>query len=115
MPFVQRVIHPIFLSRPSQRERITPTNDPSNVSTAPKTLLSNKQISSNDEFDFIANFTLSNVLRQLASVLLVADEILTDLNDELKNIRHRTENVKQRIDGVERILEGFDSNIIRKL
>lgn len=107
MPFIQRIIEPIFVSRPNEHERTkqTTNNNKHKASGAGE----------DDEFTFIANCTLSNVLRQLASVVLIADEIMTDLNGELQNIRSRTEKIKQRINGVEQSLEHIDLTIICNL
>lgn len=96
MPFIQRTIQPVFLSRPTHQ-------------SIPSAIIeSNSKTTSNDEFNTIANCTLSNVLRQLASVVLIADEILTDLGDELQCIRNRTDIIKKRINGVEKSLDKID-------
>lgn len=100
MPFIQRIIEPVFLSRPTQS---TAPDQPSNVTKA-----------THDDFTSIANCTLANILRQLASVVLVADQILTDLGSELQTIRDRSNNIQQRIIGVEKSLESIDTSIICK-
>lgn len=123
MPFIQRIVEPVFLSRP------TPPSPPpleAAAAAAPSTASSSasgqatqskrNDLSTGDEFTTIANCTLSNILRQLASVILCADEILGGLGDELLAIRARTENIKRRINGVERILdEEIDETVICKL
>lgn len=101
MPFVQRVVQPVYVSRPSQHEQ---------KSTAVEPFESKSH--TNDEFNFIANFTLSNVLRQLASVLLVADGILGNLNEELKSIRTRSERLKERIRVVGHNVEQLDATVV---
>lgn len=113
MPFIQRIVEPVFLSRPT-----------SSASAAAAASLEGTQSNRNDlavavagdEFTTIANCTFSNILRQLASVILCADEILGGLGDELQTIRTRTEQIKRRINGVERILEEeIDETVICKL
>lgn len=107
MPFIQRIIEPVFVSRPSEHERSIHTTNNNNTS--------NKHIPcDNEEFTTIANCTLSNVVRQLASVVLIADEIMTELNGELQIIRSRTEKIKERINNVGRSLEDIDSTVICK-
>lgn len=109
MPFIQRIIEPVFLSRPTQQTTAL-ANDPTNSAITAAAPPAAQQ--TNDDFTLIANCTLANVLRQLASVVLVADEILSDLGNELHAIRHRTENIRQRIVGVEKNLENIESTII---
>lgn len=102
MPFIQRIIEPVFVSRPSEHERTIQTTHNKHKPSA----------NDDDEFTSIANCTLSNVLRQLASVVLIADKIMVDLNGELQNIRSRTEKIKERINGVEQTLENIDLTVI---
>lgn len=103
MPFIQRTIEPVFLSRPTQHTDAL-ANEPKNSTTQP----------TDDDFTLIANCTLANVLRQLASVVLVADEILSDLGNELQTIRNRTDCIRRRIVGVEKSLENVQETIICK-
>lgn len=124
MPFIQRIVEPVFLSRPTPPS--PPPLEAAAAAAAPSTASSSasgqatqskrNDLSTGDEFTTIANCTLSNILRQLASVILCADEILGGLGDELLAIRARTENIKRRINGVERILdEEIDETVICKL
>lgn len=120
MPFIQRIVEPVFLSRPTQSPQSIATttttiatataNDQPSTSNASKA--SNSK--SHDDFTTIANCTLANILRQLASVVLVADEILSDLGSELQSIRDRSVNIQKRIVGVEKSLENVDTTIICK-
>lgn len=116
MPFVQRVIEPVFLSRPTQPSQsiatatVTTANDQPTTSSASNA----SKAKSHDDFTAIANCTLANILRQLASVVLVADEILSDLGNELQSIRDRSTNIQKRIVGVEKTLENVDTTIICK-
>lgn len=101
MPFIQRNVEPVFLSRPTQQS--TAAEQPSNASK-----------STHDDFTSIANCTLANILRQLASVVLVADGILSELGNELQLIRDRSSNIQKRIVGVEKTLENVETTIICK-
>ncbi|XP_055373794.1 putative uncharacterized protein DDB_G0282133 [Condylostylus longicornis] len=49
------------------------------------------------EFETISNITLTNCLRQLASVVIIANDIFLDLNTELQRVSCRTQNIKQKI------------------
>lgn len=104
MPFIQRIVEPVFLSRPTQS---TATEQPSNNNVTKTT--------HDEDFTSIANCTLANILRQLASVVLVADEILSDLGNELQTIRDRSNNIQKRIIGVGKSLETVDTTRICKL
>lgn len=114
MPFIQRIVEPVFLSRPTPPSP-APATSAAASSSAQQTQSNRNDLSGGDEFTTIANCTLSNILRQLASVILCADQILGGLGDELQTIRTRTENIKRRINGVERILEEeIDETVICK-
>lgn len=98
MPFIQQAISPVNLSQPNTAsERYRDRGD------------------SGDEFDYIVNYTLTNVLRQLASVLAVADGIFKNLNHELTSIRNRSNKVKQKIEDVDKAFEEYDLEMLRKL
>lgn len=118
MPFIQRIIEPVFLSRPTQQST-TAEQQPSSTETATTTTTTVSKAktttTTHDDFTSIANCTLANILRQLASVVLVADEILSDLGNELQTIRDRSNNIQKRIVGVEKSLENIDETIICKL
>lgn len=112
MPFIQRTIEPVFLSRPTQQQQqqqasATTAGGSSSIAKA-------KKQSQNDEFTLIANCTLANVLRQLGSVVLIADEILSDLGNELHRIRIRSDKIRKRITNVEKSLENIEETIICK-
>lgn len=113
MPFIQRIVEPVFLSRPTQSTATE--QQPSNVTRSlppPPPLPSSSP--SHDDFTSIANCTLANILRQLASVVLVADQILSDLGNELQTIRDRSNHIQKRIIIVEKSLETIDTTIICK-
>lgn len=109
MPFIQRIIEPVFLSRPTQQSTSAATEQ--QPSTARNTTTT---IATHDDFASISNCTLANILRQLASVVLVADEILSDLGNELQTIRDRSYKIQRRIIDVEKSLENIDTTIICK-
>lgn len=94
MPFAQRMVEPIFVSR------FTPNaidSTDSNQSQQRKQQQQDHSPNDHNEFDKFSNKTLGNVLRQLASVVLCADQIFCRLGDELHNIQQRTESIKKRI------------------
>lgn len=118
MPFIQRIVEPVFLSRPTQQST-TAEQQPSSTATTNTTVSkattsTAAAVATHDDFTSIANCTLANILRQLASVVLVADEILSDLGNELQTIRDRSNNIQKRIVGVEKSLENIDETIICK-
>ncbi|XP_055298073.1 uncharacterized protein LOC129566299 isoform X2 [Sitodiplosis mosellana] len=113
MPFIQRIVEPVFLSRPTQQST-TAEQQPSSTAITTTTTVSKATTTTatHDDFTSIANCTLANILRQLASVVLVADKILSDLGNELHTIRERSNNIQKRIVGVEKSLENIDETII---
>lgn len=116
MPFIQRIVEPVFLSRPTQQST-TAEQQPSSTATVSTTVsktTTTTTVATHDDFTLIANCTLANILRQLASVVLVADEILNDLGNELQTIRNRSNNIQKRIVDVEKSLENIDETIICK-
>lgn len=127
MPFIQRIIEPVFVSRPTlttsssspehsqsliQRPAESSSCASSSLSSTPQTLKAKSTTTTCDDFGAISNCTLSNILRQLASLVLCADGILGSLGDELQRIQHRTEKIKRRLVGVERSIEEIDETII---
>lgn len=90
MPFVQRIIEPKYLSRTSLfDEDGTPlVND--------------------NELIAVTNNTLSNALRQLASLVLVANDIFTELGDQFKDINKRSEQIKKKITVLEEKVARYD-------
>ncbi|KYB29257.1 hypothetical protein TcasGA2_TC032158 [Tribolium castaneum] len=90
MPFVQRVVEPKFLSRTSLWDE------------------EGKPLVSDDELEAVTNNTLSNALRQLASLVLIADDIFAELGSQLKEINKRSEGLKAKIAAVEGKVSAFD-------
>ncbi|XP_057663117.1 serine-rich adhesin for platelets isoform X1 [Diorhabda carinulata] len=90
MPFVQRFVEPKFLSRAQLFDD----------DGHPKI--------GDFELEAVANNTLCNALRQLASLLLAANDIFDDLGQQLEDIKKRSENLKVRIKEMEGTVEKFD-------
>lgn len=90
MPFIQRIVEPKYLSRTSLWD----------VDGNPRV--------TDDELEAVTNNTLSNALRQLASLVLAANDIFAELRAELRGIAQRSEKLKSRIDFVEDSLAAYD-------
>lgn len=90
MPFVRRAIEPKFLSRTSLWDG----------DGSPRV--------SDGELEAVVNNTLSNALRQLASLVLAANDIFVELNEELLKIAQRSEKLKVKIGSVEEKVVAFD-------
>lgn len=93
MPFVQRVVTPKYVAR----------------STKPSHSRGTAALPVQDyELEAITNLTLSNALRQLASLVLISNQIFTELNKELASVSERSLGIKQRIDNLSKRVEEFD-------
>lgn len=90
MPFVQRYIEPKYLSRTSLFD------DDGN----PKVL--------EEEQQAVTNNTLCNALRQLASLVLAADEIFQELGGQLQTINKRSEAIKVKISVLGERVDKYD-------
>ncbi|GAB0087311.1 Wiskott-Aldrich syndrome protein family member [Sergentomyia squamirostris] len=138
MPFVQRVVSPVYIARSTKasgRPQSPPkvNGGPSNYvpeagcSTAGVSLVPNKCSDDGDqnattsskvvpvndyELETVTNVTLSNALKQLASLVLVANDIFTELNKELQGISERSRGIKQRIDGLQQRVDEFDPKMV---
>lgn len=99
MPFVQRVVEPKYLSKTSLWD------------------VDGKPLVGDYELEAVTNNTLSNALRQLASLVLIANDIFNELNKQLKGITERSENLKVKIGVVEEKVVAFDPKkvAVRKL
>ncbi|KAI8130676.1 Nance-Horan syndrome protein [Lucilia cuprina] len=64
------------------------------------------------EFDSISNITLSNALRQLASLVLIASDIFDDLQRELQTVGDRARVVQKKIVAVERRVSAYDPKTV---
>lgn len=82
MPFVQRQIEPKYIARRSAASK--------KLSSGPSPLRDN-------ELEAITNLTLSNAMRQLASLLALSKEIFTELNKELEVVSERSTRIKGKI------------------
>ena len=81
MPFIQRFVEPIHVSRTCIKD------DNGQLVSLPN----------NREFEAVFNNTLSNELRQLASLLLIADSIFHDLGQQLHHICQRSNRLKSKV------------------
>lgn len=93
MPFVQRVVTPKYVAR-----SIKPSHSRGATSLPVQDY----------ELEAITNLTLSNALRQLASLVLISNQIFTELNKELASVSERSLGIKQRIDNLSKRVEEFD-------
>ncbi|RZF44145.1 hypothetical protein LSTR_LSTR003785 [Laodelphax striatellus] len=94
MPFVQRVVQPVQLSR---------------------VLLHDEQGRprvKDGELEAVTNHTLSSALRQLASVVLLADEIFQDLGKILGDVTERSKRLRVRIAAVDERVSHFDPKAV---
>lgn len=64
------------------------------------------------EFDSISNITLSNALRQLASLVLIASDIFDDLQRELQTVGERARGVQKKIMAVEQRVSAYDPKMV---
>ncbi|XP_058813903.1 mucin-2 [Topomyia yanbarensis] len=93
MPFVQRVVTPKYVARSTK-----PSHSRGAVSLPVQDY----------ELEAITNLTLSNALRQLASLVFISNQIFTELNKELASVSERSLGIKQRIDNLSKRVEEFD-------
>lgn len=82
MPFVQRQIEPKYIARRS---------------AASKRSSSGSSPLRDNELEAITNLTLSNAMRQLASLLALSKEIFTELNKELEVVSERSTRIKSKL------------------
>lgn len=90
MPFVQRFVEPKHLARTSLFD------DDGHPRIA------------DGELEAITNVTLCGALKQLASLVLVADDIFAELGGQLQTINKRSEAAKVKIDALEEKVTKFD-------
>lgn len=90
MPFVQRVIEPKFLSHTSLFDA------------------DGKPRVNDDELEAVTNNTLSNALRQLASLALAANDIFVELTRQLQHVTQRSDILKGKIGALEQKVSSFD-------
>ncbi|XP_063824305.1 uncharacterized protein LOC135073964 [Ostrinia nubilalis] len=90
MPFVQRVVEPKYLSRTSLRDE------------------AGKPRVTDEELQAVTNCTLSNALRQLASLVLLAEDIFSELTSQLQGITERSKVAQTKIERINEIVEKYD-------
>lgn len=99
MPFVQRQIEPKFIARRS---------------AASKKASSGSLPLRDNELEAITNLTLSNAMRQLASLLALSKEIFTELNKELEAVSERSTRIKSRLTTLHSKIEdpSYDAKLV---
>lgn len=90
MPFVQRVVEPKFLSRTSLRDE------------------DGRARVADHELQAVTNCTLSNALRQLASLVLLAEDIFSELTTQLQGITERSKIAQVKIEKLGEAVEKYD-------
>lgn len=105
MPFVKRVVTPKYICRKKQNNAPGKSHSTPNGGVVATTI-------QDHELETITNITLSNALRQLASILLISNEIFAELNKELETINDRSCKVKQRIDKLSKTVEESDPKLV---
>lgn len=94
MPFVQRAVAPVHLSRVKLHdERGAPTVV-------------------DRELDAVTNCALSNALRQMASVAALADEVFRELRDQLVDVATRSASLKCRVQALGDIVDRADPKAV---
>lgn len=156
MPFVQRVVSPIYISRSTkssststQSSKSPKSNHVNNINNnniengdctgggegfsggnclnvnsvsgvgefSGSVCLSNNvnnkiQPISDNELESVTNLTLSNALKQLASLVSIANEIFTELQKELTNVSNRSSGIKTRIGILQKKVDDFDPKLV---
>lgn len=87
---MQRVVEPKYLSRTSLRDED-----------------GNPRVS-DEELQAVTNCTLSNALRQLASLVLLAEDIFSELTGQLHGITERSKVAHAKIEKISEIVEKYD-------
>ncbi|KAJ9600128.1 hypothetical protein L9F63_009538 [Diploptera punctata] len=90
MPFVQRVVEPKYLSRRSLHGE------------------DGQPLVTDYELEAVTNNTLCSALRQLASLMLIANDIFEDLAKQLQDFCERSEKLQSRVEVVEGKVVAFD-------
>ncbi|EDW16459.1 uncharacterized protein LOC6574971 isoform X1 [Drosophila mojavensis] len=93
--------------QPSQQRVALPARNAS----APQSPTATR-IVSGYEFDSISNITLSNALRQLASLVLIASDIFEELQRDLQLVGERAGRVQRKITAVERRVCAYDPKMV---
>ncbi|KAI8045306.1 hypothetical protein M5D96_001486 [Drosophila gunungcola] len=86
------------------------------IASAPQSpTAGSSKVVSGHEFDSISNITLSNALRQLASLVLIASDIFDDLQRDLQAVGERAGRVQRKIAAVERRVCAYDPKTVTVL
>jgi hypothetical protein len=93
MPFVQRFVEPKFVTRSVYRRQDGAAINDHELAT-------------------VTNTTFSNAIKQLASLMLIANEIFTDLTYELGQIQGRSNGLRLRIDKLATIVDEHDPKLV---
>lgn len=96
---------------PSQQRAPLPTRNAS-APHSPTATGGGTRVISGYEFDSISNITLSNALRQLASLVLIASDIFDDLQRDLQSVGERAGRVQRKILAVERRVCAYDPKLV---
>lgn len=64
------------------------------------------------EFEAVTNRTLSNALRQLASLMLIANDIFAELHAELQAVGERTGGIRGRVERLVCRVDAFDPKLV---
>ncbi|XP_026808730.1 uncharacterized protein LOC113550957 [Rhopalosiphum maidis] len=94
MPFVQRAVGPVHLSR-------VKLHDEHGV-----------PIIRDRELDAVTNCALSNALRQMASVAALADEVFRELRDQLTDVATRSASLKRRVQALGQLVDNADPKAV---
>lgn len=99
MPFVQRQIEPKYIARRS---------------AAGKKASSGSSPVRDNELETITNLTLSNAMRQLASLLALSKEIFTELNKELEVVSERSTRIKSKLTSLQQRVDdpSYDAKLV---
>jgi hypothetical protein len=99
MPFVQRQIEPKYIARRSAAsKKSSPGSSPLR----------------DNELEAITNLTLSNAMRQLASLLALSKEIFTELNRELEVVSERSTRIKSKLSSLQARVDdpSYDAKLV---
>lgn len=65
-----------------------------------------------NELESVTNLTLSNSLKQLASLVKIAHEIFHELNKELLCVSERSNGIKKRLTTLQERVDNFDPKLV---
>lgn len=94
MPFVQRAVAPVHLSR-------VKLHDDQGAPTV-----------RDRELDAVTNCALSNALRQMASVAALADEMFRELRNQLTDVATRSAGLKCRVQALGHLVDNADPKAV---